>query len=136
MNPKLALAIQIATEAHKGQTRFDKVTPYITHPLRVAEMFPGEMVGLKEIAVLHDVLEDTKTTSQDLLKQGVSPWVVTAVVALTKLPGEDYMVYLARVKQNQQAAQVKVRDILDNLSDTPTPNMVKKYVSALKFLLT
>jgi guanosine-3',5'-bis(diphosphate) 3'-pyrophosphohydrolase len=136
MNPKLVLAIKIATEAHVGQTRFDKVTPYITHPLRVADMFSTELVGLKEIAVLHDVLEDTDVTAQDLLKQGVSPWVVTAVVALTKLPGEDYMVYLARVKSNMQATQVKVRDILDNLSDSPTPNMVKKYASALKFLLT
>ena len=78
-------------------------------------MFPEEKAGLKEIAWLHDILEDTKTKAEDLLKAGISPWVVVAVVALTKLPGEDYTAYLRRVKENPAAREVKIRDILHNL---------------------
>jgi (p)ppGpp synthase/HD superfamily hydrolase len=135
MNPKLALAIKIATEAHLGQFRFDGVTPYITHPLRVAESFSEEKVGLREISWMHD-LDDTKVTAQNLLKQGVSPWVVAALVALWRREGEEYRDYIKRVKLNDAARQVKIMDILDNLGDTPEPTMIKRYVEALKFLLS
>ena len=136
MHEKLQLAIMIATKAHDGQFRFDGVTPYIRHPEAVAAMFPEEKAGLREIAWLHDVLEDTKVTAQDLLRQGISTWVVVAVVALTKIKREDYMEYLARVKENPAAREVKIRDLIHNLGDNPTKNMVKKYAMALQFLLT
>jgi (p)ppGpp synthase/HD superfamily hydrolase len=136
----LQLAIDIATKAHAGQFRFDGITPYIDHPKTVAAMFNDysnvtTAYYLKTVAWLHDVLEDTKVTADDLLQAGIHWTAVEAVVALTKLPGEDYDAYLIRVKANFLARQVKIKDILHNLSDNPTKNQVKKYAKALQFLL-
>ena len=135
MPDNLKIAIAIATKSHQGQFRRDGVTPYITHPEAVANAFPTKCEGLKAVAWLHDVLEDTNTTEEDLLQAGISLWVVQAVQYLTKTPGEDYLAYLARVKASGIAADVKVQDILHNLGDDPSPKQVKKYAIALKFLL-
>jgi len=135
MSKNLALAISLATKAHEGQTRFDG-TPYIRHPEAVADSFPVGSDGLKTVAWLHDTLEDTSLTAQALLDAGIDSWYVNAVVALTKTPGEDYDDYLKRVKANEMAKKVKIYDILHNLSDSPSRNMVKKYAKALKFLLS
>lgn len=128
--------IAIAEEAHAGQFRFDGVTPYITHIRGVAESFREDEIGTRAVAWLHDVIEDNKKfTAEVLLARGVAPWVVETVVALTKVEGEDYFVYLARVKANPFARRVKIADILYNLNDSPSRNQVKKYAKALKYLL-
>lgn len=135
MFANLEKVIEISREAHLGQYRFDGVTPYFTHVEGVANSFaPGEQTMMM-IAYLHDVLEDTSLTAQALLGLGIHPSVVEAVVAITKVEGEEYFAYLARVKANAWATRVKIADILYNLSDTPSRNQVKKYAKALKFLL-
>lgn len=135
MSATLKEIIEIARKAHLGQTRFDKVTPYFTHVEGVALTFPENLPTLREVAYLHDAIEDTSLTAQDLLDLGIDPLIVDAVVSITKVKDEDYFVYLERVKKSNLARRVKIADILYNLGDSPSKNQVKKYAKALKFLL-
>jgi (p)ppGpp synthase/HD superfamily hydrolase len=136
MSPTLAL--QIATEAHKGQT--DKLgNDYITHPVRVASKFDHDP-DLKTVALLHDILEDTDITEDQLRKQFPAQ-VVDAVVVITKRKGQAYEDYLAKVKANKMALAVKLADIADNMSrldqltDLSTrERLTQKYLSAMKVL--
>ncbi|SDP59412.1 HD domain-containing protein [Lentzea jiangxiensis] len=132
-------AVAIATSAHEGQV--DKSgRPYIGHPLRVMASVSGEHEQMA--AVLHDVIEDTPVTADDLLARGCPPAVVDAVVALSHLDDEPQEDYLRRVAANPLALSVKRADIGDNLSparlarlDQETQERLKvKYARALKLL--
>lgn len=132
-------AITIATSAHDGQV--DKSgRPYITHPLRVMASLTGEHEQMA--AVLHDVIEDTPVTADDLLEHGCPPAVVDAVVALSHLPEEPQEDYLRRVAANPLALSVKHADIADNLSparmacldDALRERLQAKYARALGLL--
>lgn len=106
-------AIQIACEYHRGQT--DKAGfPYIFHPLRVMENVNG--IQQKMAAVLHDTIEDTPLSIDDLRARGCPPAVIGAVEVLTKRAGEDHDRYLQRVVEsgNSIAIPVKWADIMDN----------------------
>lgn len=126
----------IANKAHAHQTRRDGVTPYITHPERVARRVDELGGGPEEVAAawLHDVLEDTAWTAEDILKDGMTTHVVSTVMRLTKKAGISYDEYLSTVNMSQSARLVKIADIIDNLSDTPTHKQVAKYGRALGFL--
>ena len=77
----LEQAIAFAAKQHAGQV--DKANaPYILHPLRVMLNVPN--IEHKIIAVLHDVLEDTETSIEDLQALGFQPHIIEAIVALTK----------------------------------------------------
>lgn len=128
------LASSIARKAHYGQFRRDGITPYITHPEAVAESLEGEHPDVIAAAWLHDVLEDTDTTMQDLLLSGLPGSVVEAVVSLTKKRGDTYEAYLWRVGMNEIARKVKTADIQHNLSDSPTERQIAKYRNALQYL--
>ena len=121
----------IAFNAHKGQYRRDGVTPYITHPVTIAGKFQSPI--LKSIALLHDVIEDTYVTKDDLLNWGISPMVVDAVETLTKKEGENYLDYILRVKENQLAILVKIEDIKHNYS-TVQKSKQERYDMALYIL--
>ncbi|MDN9008817.1 guanosine-3',5'-bis(diphosphate) 3'-pyrophosphohydrolase [Brevibacillus laterosporus] len=131
-------AVLLATKAHANQQ--DKGgQPYILHPLRVMMYMPSDEA--RAVAVLHDVLEDTDVTAEDLRVAGFPKEVVEAVVILTKNPKEEYDSYIKRVKQNQLARAVKIADIKDNLDLTriaePTEDdlaRIEKYKRALKEL--
>ncbi|MCR3751762.1 HD domain-containing protein [Lentzea californiensis] len=132
-------AIAIATSAHDGQV--DKSgRPYIGHPLRVMTAVTGEHEQMA--AVLHDVIEDTPVTADDLLAHGCPASVVDAVVALSHLPEEPQEDYLRRVAANPLALSVKRADISDNLApariarlDEATQDRLKaKYARALGLL--
>ncbi|ALG07512.1 HD domain-containing protein [Kibdelosporangium phytohabitans] len=132
-------AIRIAREAHAGQV--DKGgKPYIDHPLRVMARVEGAPAQMA--AVLHDVIEDTPITADDLRAQGCPEDVVTAVVALSKVKGEAMPDYLRRVAANPVAVQVKRADIGDNtdpvrLAALPelTQNRLRaKYAEAIRLL--
>ena len=122
------LALQIATKAHKGQVRKDGITPYIKHPIRVADKFNDDFK--KTIAILHDVLEDT---DQDL---SMFPQEVLSVLdVLTKK--DNYFTYIDNISKNDIAREIKIADIEDNLSDTCfqlSPSQIKRYNKALKYL--
>ncbi len=128
-------AKQIAFEAHAGQFRRDGKTPYIYHPAAVVQKLRGEAQDVHDTAWLHDVLEDTKLTTNDLRAKGVCIAVVEAVQVLTKKEGGDYAVYLALVKRNSIARKVKIADMLANLSDSPTDKQIVKYAKGLIYLL-
>jgi hypothetical protein len=127
------LARAMATFYHAGQFRRDGVTPYITHPAAVAAQFDSHTV--KAVAWLHDVLEDTAATA-DQLRTWFSDEIVDAVVRLTKRDGMAYEDYLAIVRQCPIARAVKIADIEHNLSCTPTLRQREKYATALAFLKT
>ena len=121
------LALQIATEAHEGQTR-NNGSPYIEHPKRVAAAVEDR---LKPIALMHDILENTKVTLLDLEKAGFPPYVLAAVDVLTHKHGDSNKVYWHKILTNPDAIKVKVVDIKDNMGDNPSDYAKAKYVRAL-----
>lgn len=113
MDDLLELAERVARSAHEGQ--IDKGgQPYIGHPQRVAQMVAGNEA--KQVAWLHDVIEDTTVTSADLLELGFSSEVVDAVVLLSKRKGTILSEYYAAIRENALALTIKTADIADNLS--------------------
>lgn len=121
-------AERFATRWHAGQT--DKLgVPYLTHPRRVATRLTSP--EQKVVAWLHDVLEDTSATRDDLLAAGFPPDLVAAVEALTRQPGEAEDDYLARVCGSSLAVSVKRADIADNrdpdrIARLPDPSMRRR----------
>ena len=111
----LKKAINLAYFAHEGQ--LDKGgSPYILHPIRV--MVCCETIEEKIVAVLHDVLEDTKVTYQELINLGLNDKILEALLAITKEKDEYYIDFIKRVKNNKLATKVKIQDIIDNLDET------------------
>lgn len=110
----LSNAIVLATNKHAGQ--FDKGgQPYILHPLTVMSFLGADAdEELRCIAVLHDVIEDTHTTYEELREAGMSKRVIDGVRALTKVPGETYDEYKEKVFANVDAMKAKKCDLQHN----------------------
>lgn len=107
-------AMGIMFEAHKDQMDKSGV-PYVFHPWHVAEQMVTEESCCA--ALLHDVIEDTDVTADDLLKAGISEEVVKAVEMLTHDDDEPYLEYVERIKNDPIARAVKLADLTHN-SDT------------------
>ena len=108
----LEKAIEIAAINHAGDT--DKAgRPYLLHPLRLmfAVRTEFEMIA----AVLHDVVEDTSISLEDLKNEGFHPDVIKAIEALTKKPGESRIEAAKRAASNAIARNVKLADVTDNM---------------------
>ncbi|WFA09073.1 GTP pyrophosphokinase [Tissierella sp. Yu-01] len=113
-------AIEIAARAHNGQ--LDKCgESYILHPLRVMLSRKSEVERI--CAVLHDVVEDTNITFNDLRKEGFSDKIIEILDCLTRRNGEDYENYITRVLNNEVACQIKLADLADNMD----PNRIQCY---------
>ena len=131
-------AIELAKQHHEGQT--DKAgKPYIEHPLRVMNQVESEEE--KIVAVLHDIVEDTNISLNDLRNEGFSEEVVSAVECLTKQDGENYDSYIERISFNPLAVKIKLADLEDNRDLTRLPEVtdkdlerVEKYDKALEKL--
>lgn len=137
MTEQTDLAARIATKAHEGQTRWDKTTPYITHPQAVARALIEEGYWDEEYvaaAWLHDVIEDTDVTENYLVAKGVNPWTVQAVMVLTKTDDVNYLDYILAVGGNDIARIVKIADIRHNMSDLKNGSMKQKYELAIYIL--
>ena len=105
------LALSIARQAHEGQ--LDKAgVDYIEHPIYVASQVDTEEE--KAVALLHDVIEDSPFTAEELLLAGLPETVVAAVQILSKKKGQDYQTYLENVKSNPLARVVKLADLKHN----------------------
>lgn len=134
----LERAIAIAAMAHEGQV--DKAgMPYILHPLRM--MLGVDTPEARMAAVLHDVVEDTAMTLEQLRAEGFPEAVVEAVEALTKRDGEDYEAFIRRLAPNPIARKVKLADLRDNfdLSRIAQPTerdrqRIEKYRRAIQYL--
>lgn len=94
------------------------------------------------VAVLHDIIEDTEVTEEDLIIHGFDFDIVQAVVAITKVKGETYHEYLNRVKCNELATSVKLVGLTHNMDLTRMPNpaekdyqRLEKYKKAFRFLI-
>jgi (p)ppGpp synthase/HD superfamily hydrolase len=106
-------ALVLATNAHADQ--FDRGgKPYILHVLKVMHYLKSDDEELQCIAVLHDIVEDTKTTYSELRSAGMSERVISAVKALTKLPGQTLDEYKEGVFANRDAMLVKLCDLRHN----------------------
>ncbi len=131
-------AIALASEAHRGQ--FDKAgQPYILHPLRLMFCFVRESDRI--VAVLHDVIEDSPFTIDELKKRGFSKEILDAVDCLTRRDNEDYKDFILRISLNALARKVKIADLKDNLDLTRLDRIshtdlirIEKYHDALKLL--
>lgn len=127
MNP-IDLALRIATAAHTGQLDRDGY-PVILHPLTVGLM--GHTDEEKIAGFLHDVVENSDITFDDLLKEGIPTGIVNAVRLLTYEKGTDYFEYVQRIidSGNPIALQVKYNDLQHNYSRGkayPEPNTAKR----------
>lgn len=125
-------AYLLAIYIHSAQFRRDGKTPYFNHLEAVANKVEGPTQ--KAVAYLHDSIEDTNITLEDLADLFPEP-IVKAVDAITKRKGENYKQYLARVKANWLATKVKIADISHNYSDSPTSRQKEKYEKAMSFLI-
>ncbi len=132
-------AFMLARHVHDGQ--IDKAgVDYIQHPFRVSQFVEGGPVEIT-IALLHDVVEDTDTTLEDLRKEGFPENVVNGVDAVTRRPEEARDIYLIRVKSNPSARLVKLADLkhnsdLSRISDPKEKDWerVQKYQKEIAFL--
>ena len=122
-------AIELAKQHHEGQT--DKAgKPYIEHPLRV--MNQAESEEEKIVAVLHDIVEDTDISLDDLRSEGFSEEVVSAVECLTKQDGENYDSYIERISFNPLAVKIKLADLEDNSDLTRLPEVTDKNLERIE----
>ena len=112
---KMQLALQFATEKHKGQKRIGG-DDYITHPIAVCQLVKEQGYGedYQIAALFHDLLEDTDATEGEILQYG-NHEVLTAVKLLTKQKGYDMAEYIGGIKNNKIAFAVKAADRLHNL---------------------
>ena len=139
MNETVEKCKKIATEAHKGQFRKfgdDKGKPYIVHPERVASKVASRFDDpyLAAIGWLHDVIEDTDITIDNLNEMGVPPEVQFGVKGMTKWEGENYLNFILRVQMNPYARPVKIADIEDNMISLKEGSLKDKYRLALYIL--
>ena len=131
-------AYEIAKKAHLGQV--DKAgEDYIKHPEKVASFVKTDEE--KAVAYLHDVIEDTELTLEDLCEYDFSKEVIEAVDIITKMRGEDYQSYLNSVKKNKLARAVKLADLRHNSDLTRLTKVTEKdikrkekYQKAIDFL--
>ena len=135
----LERAIEIAARTHAGQ--LDKGgAPYILHPLRVMlSVAPGAQ---QIVAVLHDVVEDSAVTFEDLEREGFSAEVISGLRAVTKIEGESYEDFVARAALDPVGKAVKLADLMENsdLSRIAEPSQkdlerVAKYGRAIQYLM-
>lgn len=124
-------ALKFIAKKHAGQKRYNG-NPYIIHPIRVSQDVSGSVE--KVVALLHDVIEDTDTTVAEI-ESIFGTEVAQAVNALSHRKDETWMDYIARVKANPIAKAVKLSDISDNLSDSPSDKAIEKSAKALDFLI-
>ncbi len=133
MAANLERAIQIATVAHEGQTRFDG-SPYVNHPVRVMRTVEAQGHGLftQQVAVLHDVVEDTDWTLDLLAAEGFGDEVLIPLDLLTKRPGDIYEEYVARLMPNPRARAVKKADLMDNMDLTGLENPSRRRIETIE----
>ena len=131
-------AIQLMYQKHKNQV--DKAgMPYVLHPLHVAEEMTDEI--RTTTALLHDIVEDTDVTFDDLIKMGYPDEVIDALRLLTHKEGLDYFEYVKQIGTNPIATDVKIADLTHN-SDLSRLNeitewdllRVEKYKKCLSYL--
>ena len=137
--PLTKKALRLCFDAHKEQT--DKTgLPYVFHPFHLAEQMTDEMTTI--CALLHDIIEDTEYTLEDLEKMGFPSEVVEALRLLTHDERVPYMDYVRKISENPIAKAVKIADLRHNSDlsrldeiDEYAKKRTEKYKEALSLLL-
>ena len=135
---KTKRALRLCFDAHRDQT--DKSgLPYVFHPFHVAEQMSDETTTV--VALLHDVIEDSDYTLEDIRAMGFGDKVVTALALMTHVEGVPYMDYVAGLKDNPAARAVKLADLRHNsdlsrldVVDEKALKRVEKYAAAIRLL--
>ena len=131
-------AIKLCFEAHKDQV--DKSgLPYVFHPFHLAEQMTDEATIVT--ALLHDVVEDTPYTLDDLHQMGFPEEVLAALTLLTHDDDVPYLDYVIRLNGNPIARAVKLADLQHNSDlsrldhvDGKALRRVDKYRAAIELL--
>lgn len=111
-NHLLERCIRLAAKVHQGQVdRFGH--PFILHVLRVLTHARSD--DQRILAVIHDVLERSDHTIEDLREKGIPDHVLIALTHISRIPEEDYDAYIDRVAQDPLATLVKVIDLADKM---------------------
>ncbi len=131
-------AMTLAYDAHHGQTDRSGV-PYIFHPARVAAGFTNK--AMARVAWLHDVVEDTDITIQDIRLAGFGIAICDALLLMTHDKAVPYMDYVRAIKSNPIARAVKMSDLQDNtdtsrllIIDEAAEKRLEKYREAYRIL--
>jgi (p)ppGpp synthase/HD superfamily hydrolase len=112
MDDLLERAIRLAAKVHKGQVdRFNK--PYVLHVMRV--MMRGHDKEEQVLGAIHDVLERSTLTVDDLAKKDFPPRILKALSHISRVPEEDYDQYIERVMLDPLAIRVKLHDLADKM---------------------
>ena len=136
--PLTKKAMKIAFEAHKNQSDKNGI-PYIYHPVHLAEQMDCEDSIC--VALLHDVVEDTSMTFEELQAEGFSKEIIEALKLLTHDDAVPYLEYVKKIKKNPIATKVKLADLRHNSDLTRLDEVnakalkrVEKYKDAIKIL--
>lgn len=133
-------AMKLCFAKHQGQV--DKCgVPYPFHPFHVAEAMTDEYSAC--VALLHDIVEDTDTTFEQLYEAGFPDEVINAVKLMSRRENEPYLEYVRKIKENPIARQVKIADLrhnadlsrLDEITDEDL-SRAEKYKAALEILIS
>lgn len=131
-------ALRLCFEAHKNQV--DKSgMPYVFHPFHLAEQMTDENTTV--VALLHDVIEDTTYTINDLKNMGFNDTILEAISLMTHSKDVPYMDYVTEIKKNPIAKAVKLADLKHNsdlsrldVVDEKSIERTKKYKKAITLL--
>jgi len=136
--PNINKALNLMYEAHKGQKDKGNI-PYVFHPYHIAEQMNTEDEII--VALLHDVIEDTKITLEDIKSYGFNNNILEALKVITHDKNINYIDYINKISKNKLATKIKIRDLKHNidLSRIPNPteedyNRVNQYKKALEIL--
>ncbi|MBQ3547845.1 MAG: GTP pyrophosphokinase [Clostridia bacterium] len=136
--PKTKKALKLCFEAHKEQLDKSGI-PYVFHPFHLAEQMKTEETTV--VALLHDLVEDTEYTIEDLTNMGFDKTITDAIALMTHADDVDYMDYVRMIKENPIAKAVKLADLTHNSDlsrlDTIDEKALKrreKYLKAIALL--
>lgn len=131
-------ALIISFNAHKDQVDKSGI-PYVYHPFHIAEQMDDEDSVI--VALLHDVVEDSNVTEEDLRNAGFKDGIIEAIMLLTHKKNVPYLEYIEQLKDNKLARKIKKADLFHNsdmsrneVVDKKTAKRMRKYKKALKIL--
>ncbi len=125
----LQRALEIAVQAHRDQ-REKNGMPYVLHPIRLMMAVENEHAQIA--ALLHDVVEDTAVTMDELVAEGFANEVIVALRLLTHDDGSPYDEYIERIRHNAIARKVKMADLTDNMNIKRIPGLKQKDLDRLE----
>lgn len=131
-------ALRLSFDAHKDQVDKSGI-PYVYHPFHLAEQMESEETVT--VALLHDVVEDTDYTIEDIIAMGFPKPVTDALALMTHDKAVPYMDYVAKIKTNPIAKAVKLADLRHNSDtsrleyvDEKVLRRIRKYHDAIELL--